>query len=789
MKNEYRIILASVFSLGVLATADAATWHLSKSASAGSLTPLSDMGYWGGADGVEPSSDDDLIADRDGERIRFRGIEFKGNSLRIGHNGKYMEACHDSSKMTFPGNSVGLILDRGSWYFNRNGAITLEGPVLVDSSPEYPFAFYIGNVNYVGHTMTITGPVTGDDDGAVVFGPNPFRNSQCARKTTFQVENINGYAGSLAVTSAYDNVDADFGTCLTLISSTSACHIAVWRGGVLSTVGTDTRTRVGSITFHRGSRFQVNADPASFAVGTIHATGKITVENGPVELCIPAGFNGDDSHCYPVLAGAVDSPFTKDDFHFVNPSAENDPHSPLLRLEVAVDEETGLRTLYLVTYDVWQESFYTDEGHPHENRAGQGSSLTNALAWSDKHTPHPNASYKTSTYLRTLREPGTDYVFPGSALWLKSGNLRITTSSFSVPLFYSSVTSSVSTTAGNDGVVTVKSEKFHFMDGVLRLFAYKNQVLRLEGEIDGSAVIDMCGINTSSSAIVAGYELSGVNTNFQGAIKVRQELNKSYISYNMRHPTLIVNDGRNLGGKMTEFNPRALTMADLAFLSVTNSSANVVLADNLNRGVYVFERACFNITNGAVLDVRQPLLLSGKLWKDGEGTLVLGNVMSHEASDGGDVCDVPRIGSNLVEVVNGTVRIENADALSGSVTSWAKGTRLVVDTTNTENEDFRRYGLRNVGVDEPFVLLGGQSHLPISVAEPEDAIAPKVATNALFTVKSSAVESVMAMMPPLRDLRVWPTLPVKYVIAKDIEKGWTTVALESRNRGTIVSIR
>lgn len=122
--------------------------------------------------------------------------------------------------------------------------------------------------------------------------------------------------------------------------------------------------------------------------------------------------------------------------------------------------------------------------------------------------------------------------------------------------------------------------------------------------------------------------------------------------------------------------PYRSVMADLAFLSVTNSSANVVLADNLNRGVYVFERACFNVTNGAVLDVRQPLLLSGKLWKDGEGTLVLGNVMSHEASDGGDVCDVPRIGSNLVEVVNGTVRIENADALSGSVTSWAKGTRL-----------------------------------------------------------------------------------------------------------------
>ena len=70
--------------------------------------------------------------------------------------------------------------------------------------------------------------------------------------------------------------------------------------------------------------------------------------------------------------------------------------------------------------------------------------------------------------------------------------------------------------------------------------------------------------------------------------------------------------------------------------------------------------------------------------------------------------------------------------------------------------------------------------LPISVMELDDPSIPAVATNALFTVKDSALPSEMAMMPPLRDLCMWSTLPAKYVFVRDAAHGWTAVALESR---------
>ena len=789
MKRKISVFVVPLVAFGQMTVAHAnTTWHLSKTASSANLPVLSDMGYWGGTDGVAPGTTDDLVAARNGETLRFRGVEFTGNSLRIGENGDYMMVTHDSTTMTFPAGCGGLILDKGLWWFNRNGIMTLTGPTTVLSSPAYPFTFRYGNAAHIGKTATIGGPVSGAAGTAIVLGHCPWTTGICAQNTTFQLGDFNGYAGKIVVTSEYANVGSDFGSCVTLGAMDSPCVLDVWRGGVLTTVASDTAARVGAIAFHKGARLLLNADLSNRQIGCISATGLVSIEEGPLDVRLTAGFKGTDAVRVPILAGAPESSFTAADFKLDNASSVADSASALLHFEVVVDEGTGLRTLYLATYDVEQMTYYTDEGHPNESRS-QGSSLTNALAWSDGRLPHTNAAYRTTKYLRTLNAPDATYAFPGESLWLMGGHLRLTVAEFSVPQLYSSMSSSISTTADKEGVATVAAERFCLADGVLVLMAYKNQTLRLQGEISGSALIDMRGINTSTRAISATYELSGVNTGFSGAISVWQELNKDYISYEDKHPTLVVNDGRNLGGIMAAFNPRALKLADLSFLSVTNPAATVTLAGDLNRGVYIAGRACFNVTGGATLDVDQPILLGGKLWKDGEGTLILGGAMRHEVSDGGDLTDTPRAGSNLVELVAGTVKIRNADAFAGAQVMVDNGAELVVDLAGSDDEGLKRYGIRNVTAETPFALGEGLSALPIALALPSAEAVPAAATNALFTIKATALPTLRGILPSAKALNPWPMLPARYVYQSDAENGYVTVALESRAYGTVFIFR
>lgn len=767
-------------------------WYQTATVNEGSSYALSNMKYWGGGDGVAPTMNDDLVS-AGNFTLRVRGTAFAGNSLQLGGDGKYCLFMHETTyTVSFPPESKGLVLNHGIWRFLRQvNTYNIQGPITVESSESNPFTFLFSDRD--DSMATITGPIKGQSGTSILFGPCPWWSNGAgyvaARGDMFRLLDVNGYHGNIVVTSNYENAGSQFGTAVALGSVDSDCKVVIWHGGSLTTDAADTVAKVGAIEFRKGSRLQLNFNPSDGKIGYIEARGLVSVHDRPVEVRLENAVAWDEPFRVPVLAGSSESVFSEKDFVLTCAFGDVDPYSGLLHFEVEVDPDTKIKTLYLATY-VNQVANFQDEGHPHDGREGQGSSLTNAFAWSDGCVPHENSCYQTTRYLRTLNAPDEEYAFPGKALWLCGGHLRITTANFSVPDFYSSASSSISTTADSGDNTAVLCDKFHLVDGTLVLRAYKGQTLCLQGEISGNSSIEMRGINTSTRSTSAFYELAGNNTNFSGKISVSQEQNKEYLNYALKHPTLVVNDGRNLGGRMSEFDPRALKLTDIAFLSVTNPMANVVLADGLNRGVYVQDRACFNVTNGATLDVRQPILLSGKLWKDGEGTLVLGGGMKHELSeDGGELSDIPRAGSNLVEVLKGTVRIENAFALSGAMTTWGEGTKLMVNSANTEDVDLKRFGIKNVSVDVPFVLNEGLERLPISVVAPDDLSIPAVATNALFTVKDSALPSVMAMMPPLKDLSIWPTLPAKYVFVRDAANGWTTVALESKIRGTIVSIR
>ena len=781
---------------GMAFAAIAETWYVRSQITTQNSALLTDRSLWLDADNNPgsgaPDSDDDLIISVNG-KVRFKGGEYLGKSIRIGQGDISSAFDWDASfTIILQPNSTGLILENGICRFARQTtAYRIVGPVIVETPASRPFSFMFAN--YANAKATLTGPVSGDPGTGILFGCCGWwangKGEICKDSTTFALGDIDNYAGAVIVTSSYENVGASFGTCLEIGSPTNACHITVCRGCVLTTTNATAAARVGALTFLGGARLLLNGDTSARTVGCISATGLVSIADGPLDVRLTAGFKGTDALRVPILAGSAESTFTAADFTLDNVSGVSDGFPDLLHLEVAVDEGTGLRTLYLATYNVEQLTNYTDEGHPSESRS-QGSSLTNALAWSDGRVPHTNASYCTTRYLRTLNSPSASYAFPGGSLWLKGGQLRLTVAEFAVPILYSTASSSISLTGdASRELVRLKADRMCFKSGSMDLRAYLGQTLLLEGQLEGSASINMCGINTSSSAPQATYELRGINTNFTGALTVKQAQNNQNITYAVKHQTLVVNDGRNLGGAMAAFNPRALTLAELAFLSVTNQVATVTLADGLNRGVYIGSRACLNVTYGATLDVEQPVLLGGKLWKDGGGTLVLGGAMKHEVSDGGDLTDVPRAESNLVEVLAGTVKVRNADALAGAQVTVAAGACIVVDHAGSESAELARCGIRNVAVDVPFVLGGGASRLPVALTVRDADVAPLAATNAVVTVRGGSVQGVRALLPPPRELNPWPSLPSRYVYLPDVVSGGVTIALESKAYGAVLGIR
>jgi hypothetical protein len=393
-----------------------------------------------------------------------------------------------------------------------------------------------------------------------------------------------------------------------------------------------------------------------------------------------------------------------------------------------------------------------------------------------------------------LYAPAERYEFPCVGFIIDGGKLVVQTQTFEVPeLWANGGEIGVGDRTYNDTVaypiVSLVAPKIHLLgENPLVMRAHIGKTFILKGEVEGSGDIAMKGWSLTGNPAVH-YFLDGLNTNYTGSISVESvELRPAYHNFNEKFPTLHVLDGRNLGGRKMVFDPRALTLTTLARLSVTNNTT-VALAEGLNRGVYIKSTGRFHVEGSGVLDVRWPVLLSGKMWKEGTGTLVLGGGLKHELHDGGALSAEPRAGSNLFEIVAGTVKVAHADALSGVITSVGAGSSLQI-VLDQDNPDLARYGIRNSAVDEPFVLhesFAGKLPVELDVSKLDLPTRGMTLTNALVTVKSSIASKIRGMLPVLRPLRNQGLVSV--LDSCDNGDGTTTFYLVSGFKGFSICIR
>ena len=781
-------------------SADATVWYQKAAVTGGNTAALTDLSFWtkdGGATAGSgtPTANDELIG-YNNWRLRFKGATCPAKSLQLGTAGTYCEVIddYDSGRAyTTTFQNDGLKLVKGVWSFNANVGLTIAGPITVFSPSTDAFAFSYCNSTYTGNTATVSGPISGAAGTSLILGKSG-SSFDSAKQTTFRLTgDLSGYAGTLDIQAHPSRITkvngADYGTRLKLSTTTSPCSVNVGKGCVLGGYQTSSTTTVARVRFDTGTRYE----PAGgeYAMSCLKVTESLELA-GPVEFYFNTTLRGTkQQYRLPVLMAPASSTFTVDDFNLV---IGGTLYNLDLHLEVGIDPETGMRTLYVVTWGFTiQKSSYNKEGQrdtPNPNV----SSLTNAAAWWDGEVPHAGAAYRLANMaLRTLYTPNEDYTFPGVSLWLQnSAQLLLSVKSFSVPTFYASGTGTGAmigvTSAANSKDVfpgsTVKADRFVFSDTVI-LRAHASHYLTLEGEIEGDADLKLSGWSGTGYP-AAFYELNGNNEKFTGTVLVTQEeYRPDYATFESGFPTLYVNDGLNLGGLRPEFTPRALTLTHQARLSVSNN-VTVTLADDLNRGVYVLEKGRFHAKEAeSVLEVLQPVLLSGHLWTEGDGLVVLGGPMTFEASDGGEIVDTPRSGSNLVTVASALVAA-HPDCLNGCDVTIADGGRLIldVDKLGATGLDLTRPGSA-LNLDASF---GGRLPLFVTTTQPAPENPTEPTIISLMTVSDG--EMVTAVRAMLRRIpRVWPNVSQRVVEIHDAAKGQTTFALDIQDRGMMMIIK
>lgn len=799
MNRACVLLVAGAFAL----TAGAKDWVLPTAVTTSGSDALTNLKWWGGTDGARPTADDHLIVGGN-MRIRATGADCPAGSFQLGTddadgNPQYGEFVHDGvTSASFKT----LKLHCGHWWCNQQKDYSLTAErIEVTSGAAYPFAMSFGQAQYQGKTMTVSGAVHGDENACLRLGYGKYSSSRytvCASNETFVFDGFATYSGTVSVLAQNPCDGDDFGVRLQLKTMASPCALSIEKGGVLSTFtdasGAMSTVSVAKVTFKADSRFEPvlgNEGASQVRVTDVLAFSGLT----KLPVYVNSVLLASGTRRLPILTAPSTCALADANFELQRGPFAG---SALMDLEVGTESDTGNWALYLnVRGVVRQTNQYRGADFDMANTRDEGqrdqlsifSSLTNATFWSDGQVPHDGPDYYTSLAFSTPFDAKLDYEFPGEALWLADGTLMVSCRSFAVPSLSctggSTIGSPSDTSLGSLPLQTLTAETFDFRHGSVTLRTYKSRTMVLDGPITGDAEILM-GCWPSTGVGQSFYEFRGDNSGFAGTFVVRQaEARAQYNTFESLFATLYVNDGKSLGGAVPAFNPRALTLARYARLSDTNTTKTVTLSDGLNRGVYIEGMGRFYAAAGATLDIDRPLLLSGRMWKEGDGTVVFRKSLRHEETDGGALSDVPRAGSNRLEVVSGQLRLAHADALAGVETTVDAGATLCIEL-DPNSADMNRYGLRNVTTDTPFVLaaeLGGKLPLTVDASKLARPTAPQAVTP-ILTVRDAAADAVRAMLPA--EMNLWRGYKGTVGSTHDDVAKTTTFVVNSEIRGLVL---
>ena len=345
--------------------------------------------------------------------------------------------------------------------------------------------------------------------------------------------------------------------------------------------------------------------------------------------------------------------------------------------------------------------------------------------WSDGQRPSPEFDYYVDKTLRT-NSSEQDQVFRGHAMHLTKGTL--------VMQSYSATITNLNITGGN--VMHIHqggdTRAYGFARGGTRRIYGNAFVSQMGASIvspfltttSGSGCFDFAmklsgsgqvnfKMNSSTlfpqNAVNPSYLMvSGDNSKWTGNLLCCATDGKLWSSD--EHLVVLFSNMDNLGGDLSKFVYNGLTLRHAATLKPMEST----VYSRVNRGVFIDGFGGVDCDTNIVLNIDSTITYSGKLRKQGAGTLLFGGPAKFLQPDK-TVGDLPVADTdlNVLCVEEGSVGVTAPLACDGVKAVFEDGASLCVKVSGSD-DDLASKGWTSVKTDTPFVLKASDGKLPVT---------------------------------------------------------------------------
>ena len=526
------------------------------------------------------------------------------------------------------------------------------------------------------------------------------------------------YLGSVTVGPEEGSEMSRLPTCLKLTStSMPQAKVHLLENGSLDVAGFPGESlTLGEVTVETGASVvvptsnAVSVAEATFRGGTLDfractetavAQGSLSFgafsHDGPIKVV--TGYNHDSAQNSDLWTRLMTIPssadVSEDDFEVV----KNWYALPTVEMKFE-DAETGKKTVSMRRYDV--VAMWTSN-----SSAGGGSAFKagNEKYWSDRKLPHSKADYIVLADLQLMTDehtpvfPGNTWTFADGAKLSHTGGATVTASNlnFVAGSFLQAWKTGL---AGNAIHVWKNGSKR------LTVRVYPGTAFTIYNDIVGDGDL-VCAPLQDKAQTETVVRLVGDNSGYRGRIRLDYvNGGNGFVPGEGKVQTLEFNSANALGGPLPAFAHDALEITQWQAIRPMEDG---IVVNEPTRGVHFLGEACVDVPENMTLTFNQPATWSGRLVKKGKGTLSMGGSVKFTSDQLDDPTGLD--GTNILEVVAGSVKPVSTNAFDGLELTFGQGSSLELDL-DPSDPGVKDWGLHNVRSSRPF---GSMTQIPVTI--------------------------------------------------------------------------
>lgn len=635
----------------------------------------------------------------------------------------------------------------------------------------------------------------GDEAGLRLAGriPQPQNDDGGLYAMDFRFDrcDFSDYRGSVTVGPEETSDIARLPTCLKLTStSLPRAKVHLLENGSLDVAGASGESAViGELTVGDGATVvvptsnTVSIGSATFAGGTLDfsactedaaVTGSLSFDSftheGDAKLKIVTGYGHDAEKnseqwtrmmTLPSAASVSEKDFEIVKSWYALPSVE-------VKLE---DAGSGRQALSVRRLDV--VTMNTDNS---SSAGGSAFKVGNESYWSDGKLPHEKADYIVLKDLQLMTDADTP-VFPGNTWTFSEGSKLSHTGDGTVTVSNLNFVAGSYLQAWRTGLAGNQITIWKNGSKRLTVRVYAGVTFTVYNDLqgDGDMVCAPLQDKTQSTTVL---RLVGDNNGYRGRIRLDYANGgKNFVPGSDKVQTLEFNSANALGGSLSAFAYDAL---EITQWQAIRPMVDGIVVSEPTRGVHFLGEACVDVPEDMTLTFNQPATWSGRLVKKGKGTLSMGGSVKFTSDQLDDPAGLD--GTNILEVVAGSVKPVSTNAFDGLELTFGQGSSLELDLEPSD-PGVKDWGLHNVRSSRPF---GSMTQIPVTIDPGQRTSLDENVTIGICTVSSEAAKTMTEASFSIA--RIAKGMKVKQVSRRINANGSVTFMAEIHRPGLVLVV-